>query len=154
MDDPIDRNAVLAGDFAHALRSSLDNLVYSLVVLNTRQVPDSTKIAWPVLVKPNADFFKIQTSGVPDEAGEIIELFQPYHAGQRDAFKGTYLWQLHKLDIIDKHRRIPLDTHGFHVHFGPGITKTDIVPHELNNGYELHLPLRAADIKMHLDPPS
>jgi hypothetical protein len=154
MTDPINRVGILAGDFVHSLRTFLDHLIYALVVINTHSRPKSTKIEWPVLETPDEKLFNLKTDGVSREAAIIIEVFQPYHAGEGEAFKSSLLWQLHKLDVIDKHRRIPFGTHGLDVHFvrSMGVTPTDIVPHELDNGYEVEVPLVLANVPLTFDP--
>ena len=151
MQDPIDRTALLAGDFAHSLRSSLDNLVYLLATYNTKELPQA-RIQWPVLESQDDSLFKKQTEGVCEEAAGLIELLQPYHAG--DAFKRTYLWQLHKLDIIDKQRRIPLDVHGMNAHFGTTLKPEDVTFEIFDKAHEVYIPLSAADIEVQFDPPS
>jgi hypothetical protein len=103
--DPTDRVYLLAGDFAHNLRSVLDHIVYALIVDATKRVPDSTQLRWPVQTKQDQSVFERHTKGVPPRAATIIESFQPYHEGPGDNYKRSALWQLHKLDIVDKHRR-------------------------------------------------
>lgn len=107
--DPTDRVYLIAGDFAHNLRSVLDHIVYALIVDATKKLPDSTQLQWPVQIKRDPSVFDRQTRGVPPAAGKTIEALQPYHDGPGDDYKKNALWQLHKLDIVDKHRRVAIN---------------------------------------------
>lgn len=107
MKDVSDRTAILAGDCVHNLRCALDHAVFSLAVYATGTIP-GTRLQWPVLETPNDKTLKHQTAGLPAGAFAIIESLQPYHMGPADAFKRSPFWQLHKLDIIDKHRLPPV----------------------------------------------
>lgn len=147
--DPDDRLAILAGEVAHALRCALDNAVYSLAVFATNAIPDSTKLQWPVLKKANPNLFALQTAGVSTMAAAIIESLQPYQAGPGDAYKGHILWQLHALDIIDKHRRIPIDLHGFTINLPTAPKSLQIDHREIENGVEVSLPLGSGIYEMH-----
>ena len=51
--DPTDRIYILAGDFAHCLRCTLDHLVYALVTNGTGKLPTDPQIMWPVFEAPN-----------------------------------------------------------------------------------------------------
>jgi hypothetical protein len=42
--DPKDAVYLLAGDFAHNLRSTLDHVVYALIVHSTKDFPDSAQV--------------------------------------------------------------------------------------------------------------
>ena len=106
-----DRTYLLVGDFAHNLRASLDYVVYTLIVKATGNPPASTGIQWPVQKTKDDGNFKRQTKDVPQLAADLIETFQPYHDGVK--FKEHWLWQVHKLDIIDKHRRIAINQQAF-----------------------------------------
>lgn len=102
---PSDRLHLIIGDFAHNLRSALDHVIYSLAVVSGKRLP-SNRTQWPVLIAPNPQALVSQTKGIDPEAAQIIEGLQPYHEGPDDSYKKNALWQLHMLDIIDKHRRI------------------------------------------------
>lgn len=149
MRDVSDRTAILAGDFVHNLRCALDHAVFSLAIHATKAVPKK-RLQWPVLETPNDKTLKQQTEGVPAEAVAIVESLQPYHEGAGDAFKRSPLWQLHKLDIIDKHRRVAIGLHGFTCHFptakSPG--SWEIEKRQLEDGYEVSLPPVAAALEM------
>ena len=120
MNDVSDRTAILAGDFVHNLRCALDHAVFSLAVYATGNIP-GTRLQWPVLETRNDRILKLQTEGAPAEAVEIIESLQPYNEGADGAFRRSLLWQLHKLDIIDKHRRVVIGLHGLTCHFPDAI---------------------------------
>ena len=149
MKDVSDRTAILAGDFVHNLRSALDHAVFSLAVHATKAVPKK-RLQWPVLETPNNETLKQQTEGVPAEAVAIMESLQPYHQGAGDAFKRSPLWQLHKLDIIDKHRRVAIRLHGLTCHFPAAINPRswEIEKQELEDGHEVNLPPVAATLEM------
>ena len=149
MKDVSDRTAILAGDFVHNLRSALDHAVFSLAVYATKAVPKK-RLQWPVLETPNDKALKQQTGGVPAEAVAIMESLQPYHEGAGEAFKRSPLWQLHKLDIIDKHRRVAIGLHGFTCHFPSAVNPGSwaIEKRELEGGYEVSLPPVAATLEM------
>jgi hypothetical protein len=149
MKDVSDRTAILAGDAVHNLRCALDHAVFSLAVYATGAIP-GTRIQWPVLETPNDKTLKQQTSGIPVEAVAIIESLQPYHVGPGDAFKNSLLCQLHKLDIIDKHRRVAIGLHGLTCHFPDAVDPRswDIQRRELPDGFEIGLPPVAASLKM------
>lgn len=149
MKDVSDRTAILAGDFIHNLRSALDHTVFSLAVHATKAVPKK-RLQWPVLESPNDKALKQQTEGASAEAVVIMESLQPYHEGPGDAFKRSPLWQLHKLDIIDKHRRVAIGLHGLTCHFPSAINPRSwqIEKQELEDGYEASLPPVAATLEM------
>jgi hypothetical protein len=149
MKDISDRTAILAGDFVHNLRSALDHAVFSLAVHATKAIPKK-RLQWPVLESPNEKTLKQQTEGVPPEAVAIIESLQPYHEGPGDAFKRNPIWQLNKLDIIDKHRRVAIGLHGLTCDFPAAINpgSWQIEKQELENGYEVSLPPVAATLEM------
>jgi len=149
MKDLSDRTATLAGDAVHNLRCALDHSVFSLAVYATGAIPGA-RLQWPVLETPNDKTLKQQTSGIPAEAVAIIESLQPYHVGPNAAFKKSPLWQLHKLDIIDKHRRVAIGLHGLTCHFPDAVNPRswEIQKRELPDGFEIGLPLIAASLKM------
>ncbi len=151
--DLSDRAYLLVGDFAHNLRSVLDHIVYSLVVKATRKVPASKAIQWPVLTVADQDVFNKQTKGVPDEAASIIESLQPYNGtGTESEFKRHLLWQLHKLDIVDKHRRVAINEREFNA-FLPTLSQSSDFTKESGNGYfELSFPIDAQPVPMHYNP--
>jgi hypothetical protein len=153
--DPDDRIYLLAGDFAHNLRSALDHVVYALIVHTTKELPGSTQVQWPVQTTENATgakTFERQTKGVPPAPLAVIAELQPYAAGPGEAYKRTPLWQLHKLDIVDKHRRIAMNQHSILSHF-PSLGKSSDVKKEIVDGhYEIHFPIDAPLVEMQYIP--
>jgi hypothetical protein len=96
--------------------------------------------------------FRRQTKDVPAEAAAIIESLQPYHAGPASAFKQNAIWQLHKLDIVDKHRRIAINQHALESYF-PSLSKSsDFATEIVNHGYEISFPIDAPPVEMRLNP--
>src|SRR5262249_27038580 len=77
MESPIDRTAILAGDFAHSLRAALDNVVWALYVAKNREAPKH-RTQFPIMKAENADAFTGQTKGIDIEASNIIDELQPY----------------------------------------------------------------------------
>lgn len=96
------RFSVLAGEVVHHLRSSLDHLIWQLVISNG-QVPNERN-EFPICnsVEKFAQARqrgKIQ--GISATAEARIETFQPYHTAP---IENNWLWVVHELDRIDKHR--------------------------------------------------
>jgi hypothetical protein len=149
MKDVSDRTAILAGDCVHNLRCALDHTVFSLAVYATGAIPGS-RLQWPILENSNDKTLKQQTAGLPSGAVAIIESLQPYHMGAADAFKRSPLWQLHKLDIIDKHRRVAIGLHGLTCHFPDAVNPRswEIQRRERPDGFEVSLPPVAAGLQM------
>jgi hypothetical protein len=149
MKDVSDRTAILAGDCVHNLRCALDHAVFSLAIYTTGNIP-GTRLQWPVLEVPNDKTLKQQTAGLPAEAVALIESVQPYHIGPADAFKRSPLWQLHKLDIIDKHRRVAIGLHGLTCRFPDAVNPRswEIQKREVPDGFEVSLPPVAASLEM------
>jgi len=107
--DPI---PLIAGDLFYCLRSSLDQLVWSLASL-TIKYPEHTQ--FPIFEESSPKKFKRFTCGVPAKAVEIIDSLQPYHGRDAAAIQADLLWRLNLLCVIDKHRRIPV--HGDEIFF-------------------------------------
>lgn len=150
--DPTDRIYLLAGDFSHNLRSVLDHIVYALIVDATKKPPDNTQVQWPVQTKRDQSLFDRQTKGVPPAAAAIIESFQPYHEGPGDQYKKNALWQLHKLDIVDKHRRIAVNQRIFEAGF-PTITRESGAKFDENDqGFDVTFPIDSPVVEMRFDP--
>jgi hypothetical protein len=149
MKDVSERTAILAGDCVHNLRCALDHAVFSLAICATGDLP-GTRLQWPVLETRNDKTLRLQTHGVPAEAVAIIESLQPWHEGLGDAFRRNRLWQIHKLDIIDKHRRVAIGLHGLTCHFPDAVNERSwqIERRELPDGFEVSLPPVAATLRM------
>lgn len=100
------RFGIIVGEFAHNLRSSLDNLVWQLALSFTHN--PNKHICFPISEINNTDtrkFLKSSTCGIHPKAIKLIEALQPYNDGEN--FKQNSLWKLNKLWNIDKHRVIP-----------------------------------------------
>lgn len=87
------------GDALHNLRSSLDHLVWQLVIANGKKPcrKNSFPIFDPERGTPFAEITKETLKGVHPKAVEAIEKLEPFY---------DLLWLLHRLDILDKHREI------------------------------------------------
>lgn len=96
---------LVIGDCVQNLRTSLDYLVWELV-LKAGNIPGKDN-AFPICVLPKSfqDCKGARLRGVDHNAVALIEAFQPYHDGQPDA---TRLVVLDKLTNINKHRRLLL----------------------------------------------
>jgi hypothetical protein len=101
---------LIAGDAIHNLRSALDHLAYELASICTGGSGPFSELYFPT-GKDAASFsenlsraseYKTKATGVVkrlrDDAIKAIRDIEPYGGG-----KGEIFWQLHKLDIIDKH---------------------------------------------------
>ena len=113
--DAPDNVWLIAGDLFYCLRSSLDQLVWSLASLSLAY-PEGTQ--FPILDVDNTENrkrFVKQTTGVPADAVSIIDELQPYHGRDAGAIRSNPLWRLNLMCNIDKHRRIPI--HGNMVDF-------------------------------------
>jgi len=89
----------MLGDAIHNLRSALDHAAYAVVKAGTSQ-PD-THTYFPVFDDPKAyaSMLKSRVPGLRQHCYEVFDRIQPYKNGW-----GHWIWQLHRLDIIDKHR--------------------------------------------------
>ena len=101
---PVDWS-IRVGEFAYNLRSSLDHLVWQLVVAN--EASPGTRTQFPIRSKLN-DEPKIgqdePLEGVRRDDKEYIRSIQPYADDQSGI--GHRLANLHAICNIDKHRRI------------------------------------------------
>ena len=99
--------SVIVGDCLHNLRSSLDHIVYQLVIING-QLPTTANM-FPICETPdgfNRQIRRNRLSGVPGHAQTLIEHLQPYNTGQAPGLNN--LWCLNHLVNIDKHRSLAL----------------------------------------------
>jgi hypothetical protein len=92
--------ALSVGDAVHRLRTALDHLAYELVTKGTGRIGPFKHATFPIFdSKTLFDQGMSQpTKGMKPAAAAAIDGIAPYKGGN-DA-----LWQLHRLDIIDKHR--------------------------------------------------
>jgi hypothetical protein len=146
-----DRAYLLVGDYVHNLRSVLDYIVWSLVTLAIQRVPGN-KIQWPVLRRANLAKFQEQTDGLSPAAAAVIESFQPYHAGAGDAYKTHPLWQLHKLDIVDKHRRVAINESIVEAYFPTLSKQSEFTRASGDNFFEIGFPIDSPVVPMHYHP--
>lgn len=123
--------ALLTGDAVHNLRSALDHTVYYLAERNLGTLTNEIEEAlmFPIVGNQNRkgepadgsaifkDFLRRNPgplTGVPASARSFIEREQPYQWADTpdtpNAFKYHWLWVLHDLDRIDKHRRLAVTT--------------------------------------------
>lgn len=96
--------SLIAGDAINCTRAALDHVAWQLALLTTDKPTRDT--AFPILGVGSESNFKSIVKDMPFTALDLIESFQPYTDG--NAYKDNPLWQLHKLCIVDKHRRIPV----------------------------------------------
>jgi hypothetical protein len=102
------RFGLIIGDCLQNLRSSLDYLVWELVLAagNHPGIHNMFPICGNVKSFQNAVLKKQRLQGVDSNAIAQIEAFQPYHLGPD--FNKSILWTLNELTNINKHRRILL----------------------------------------------
>jgi hypothetical protein len=149
---PSDLVYLLAGDFSHNLRSVLDHIVYAAIIRSTKKAPDSPHVQWPVQTEVDGKNFDRITKGVPAEAARIIRSLQPYHEGSGEAYKQNALWQLHKLDIVDKHRRIAINEVAVDSFF-PGLGPSSDIQNEVTEfGFEITFPQNYPLVEMRYAP--
>jgi hypothetical protein len=120
---PPPRLSVLAGDAVQNMRTALDHIVYWLAerALVTLAPEIAATLMFPIVGNENSRgqptdgariFARIspkQLSGVPDKARAFIESEQPYQWKDTD-YRYHWLWVLHDLNRIDKHRRLATTT--------------------------------------------
>jgi hypothetical protein len=144
---------LIAGDAIYNMRSSLDQLVWSLARLNG--IPKRT--AFPIVDGPTLTTSKLKSFenslvGVP--AGAICEIaaLQPYHRGA--AYKSHPLWRLNEICNLDKHRRIPANGSAAILNF-PKITPEEsasiLTIETTDTGFVISAPIA---FKHKLDPHS
>ncbi len=88
------------GDIIHNLRSALDLLIYQLFIANGSNMIKDT--GFPIYDKKkdlNKNGLK-RIYGINPNAINIIKTIKPYRRGN------LRLWQLHQVDIVDKHKII------------------------------------------------
>ncbi len=108
LDQPPAHLSLIIGDCIHNLRAALDNLALELAVSHmgaqlTKSIADDS--GFPIFATERTDTpgeLHKRLRGVDPRAKAIIEGLQPYK--RKDRFRGDYLWQLHWLDIEDKHQ--------------------------------------------------
>ena len=101
------RFGLIVGDVLQNLRSSLDYLVWELVLAANNQ--PSEKNMFPICSTVESFDQQIKRhrlDGVSPDAVAEIKTLQPYHLGQD--FSKSILWAVDELTNINKHRRILL----------------------------------------------
>jgi hypothetical protein len=93
--------AFMLGDAIHNLRGTLDHLAYALVSA-TGVVPQKNA-SFPIsdTAKDFPALARGKIPGVREYCYHLLDRIQPYKGGW-----GHHLWQLHQLDIVDKHRLV------------------------------------------------
>jgi len=88
--------SLITGDIIQNLRSALDQFAYQLYIKSLWSGKNEHNVYFPI-----ADSFEqytIKTEGLAHKAKKIIDTIKPYKEGNNT------LWQIHKLNNIDKHR--------------------------------------------------
>jgi hypothetical protein len=122
---PPDQISIVAGDAVQNLRTALDHAVYAMAA-RAGPVDRATesRLMFPIAGNENrkgepADgeaLFRNMVAngyldGVPDRARDFIQQEQPYHWNEHaDGYKYHWLWTVHDLNRIDKHRRLTVAT--------------------------------------------
>ena len=110
---------VIVGDFVHNLRSALDQLIFQLSLPATfPDLPSGT--SFPIF-NSGVRFGERQRNGqftrrsgryatrlLPPKVSATVESLQPYH--RRNNPDSRYLWMLHQLSNVDKHRIVAVST--------------------------------------------
>lgn len=89
---------LIVGDVLHNCRATLDHFAYQLVLVNNGTPTKST--CFPIFDNATkyADGKARAVKGMRQDAIDYIDRTKPYEAGN------TILWELHRLNNIDKHR--------------------------------------------------
>lgn len=92
---------LIAGDCIHNLRSALDHLAYRLVCVSTNSIGPFDDVNFPVGDSPK--IFKSKLKAIKKRlkpaAIKMLKQIEAYPRG-----RGKEIWQLHRLNNIDKHR--------------------------------------------------
>ena len=127
--------SVAVGEIAHNLRSSLDHLVWQIVIANGG-IPDH-KNAFPIALKEN-DYrapSKPKLRRLTDDQRQTIEGLQPF---RDDVNIGPHLWMLHVICNIDKHRHLNVfNTHSVASAHVEGEVPAGLLPYSLTGGLAL-----------------
>lgn len=122
---------LIIGDYVHALRSALDQLVWQLVtVANKKRLSkeDERRIAFPIITTHPTDFWSLTTvKNLTLEQALMLEGFQPYRA--IGSGHDHPLSHLHVLWNTDKHKLVPILKVTVHKN-GPVFRYTDCEPVE------------------------
>lgn len=98
-----DELTLMLGDTIHNLRSALDHLAFALVTATGQTLDDKARrrVCFPIFDTAEAYEQKSRecVPGVKDCCLSMLDRVEPYGDGS-----GRVFWQLHGLDIVDKHR--------------------------------------------------
>lgn len=111
---------VITGDVLHSLKNALDHLAYQLAHIGTNGKGPFKHIYFPIADddKKYKNQRMGQLRGLRPDAIKAIDAIKPYK-GSNDL-----LWQLHKLNIIDKHRQLVTVGSAYgSVNIGPGLSR-------------------------------
>jgi hypothetical protein len=102
---PLDRWSLIAGDCAHNLRSSLDNLLYALAIRDTGMDPPekADKLQFPIASPPELfekQKYRISTLSAATQAA--IERVQPYNRPHNEL--PLLMGLVRDFNNLDKHR--------------------------------------------------
>ena len=122
--------SLVAGDTLQNLRTALDHLAWQLTPASSR----NSQTAFPI--SDDATKYSLEKGrkikGIPKAAIDAIDATKPYKGGN------DRLWQLHKLNNIDKHRLL--------VTVGASFRSVNVAPHVigmmLKAGVAMHLGLK------------
>jgi len=90
---------LMLGDAIHNLRSTLDHLARALVIASCGTPHNHTSFPICDTAEAYPGFSRSKLPGLGKMCYEVLDRVQPYKGGW-----GHNLWQLHHLDIVDKHR--------------------------------------------------
>jgi hypothetical protein len=142
-----DSIGMLVGEFAFALRSSLDHLAWQLALLTTDK--PSRKTAFPVesqMPLPTNKGYRDKIADLLPQAIPVIESLQPYNSSPR--FNEHPLWQLNRLCNIDKHQVVAVGHIPYNIFVAP--TVSGCWWRDMKNGIEISVPL-ADKAKFHIE---
>lgn len=110
LDDPPARVLPIIGDALFNYRAALDHLMWALVIISEDKPDNQTQ--FPIFKDKTAFDDHRQggrmLKGVNPLIRQIIECYQPYHNAY--GYEGELLWELSRLNNIDKHRHLHVVT--------------------------------------------
>lgn len=148
--------SLLLDDFFHHARSALDHVIWQLVIDSHEP---TKKQAFPVLKSEDDRRIGIETRGIAAAALEFVKSVQPYNF---EHYRHSFLWRLHRLDVVTKHRSILptstfLDQVTFNFNERVVSESANGIQHQLPNpaipsAFEPGLILRTLDVPEDYDP--
>jgi hypothetical protein len=133
-----DAIGMLVGEFAYALRSSLDHLAWQLALLTTDK--PSRQTAFPIesqMPLPSSRGYRDKVADILPQALPIIDSLQPYKSSS--GFRDHPLWQLNRLCNIDKHQVVAVGHVPYTIVVAP--TVSGCWWRDMRNGIEISVPL-------------